>query len=128
MTAEALRRHFEAVADASPIPVLLYSVPAFTGLAWPAGLAAALAAHPRIAGMKESSGDLGLLGRIVAVGAAALRGGLRLRRPSSIPRSAWAPSAGILAVACCAPAPARRRSTAPSSRATTRARAGCRTR
>ena len=37
MTAEALRRHFEAVADASPVPVYLYSVPAFTGLAWPAG-------------------------------------------------------------------------------------------
>ena len=66
MTPEALRRHFEAVADASPIPVLLYSVPPFTGLPLPPGLAAALAAHPGIAGMKESSGDIGLLGRIVA--------------------------------------------------------------
>ena len=36
MTAEALRRHFEAVAEASPIPVLLYSVPPFTGLPLPA--------------------------------------------------------------------------------------------
>jgi 4-hydroxy-2-oxoglutarate aldolase len=65
MSEEALRRHFAAVADASPVPVYLYSVPAFTGLAWPPGLAASLAAHPRIAGMKESSGDVGLLGRIV---------------------------------------------------------------
>ncbi len=32
MTAEALRLHFEAVAGASPVPVYLYSVPAFTGL------------------------------------------------------------------------------------------------
>jgi dihydrodipicolinate synthase/N-acetylneuraminate lyase len=55
-----------AVADASPIPVFLYSVPAFTALPWPPGLAASLATHPRIAGLKESSGDLGLLGRIVA--------------------------------------------------------------
>ena len=66
MTPEALRRHFEAVAEASPIPVYLYSVPAFTGLTWPPGLAPALAGHPRVAGMKESSGDVGLLGRIIA--------------------------------------------------------------
>ena len=66
MTADALRLHFEAVADASPIPVYLYSVPAFTGLPWPPGLAPGLAAHPRIAGMKESSGDVGLLARVVA--------------------------------------------------------------
>lgn len=66
MTEEALRGHFEAVADASPIPVYLYSVPAFTGLPWPPGLASALAGHPRIAGIKESSGDVGLLSRIVA--------------------------------------------------------------
>ena len=65
MSEEALRRHFVAVADASPVPIYLYSVPAFTGLAWPPGLAASLAGHPRIAGMKESSGDVGLLGHIV---------------------------------------------------------------
>jgi 4-hydroxy-2-oxoglutarate aldolase len=66
MTEEALRCHYEAVANASPIPIYLYSVPAFTGLAWPPDLAAALAGHPRIAGMKESSGDLSLLARIVS--------------------------------------------------------------
>jgi 4-hydroxy-2-oxoglutarate aldolase len=66
MSAEALRRHYETVADASPVPVYLYSVPAFTGLPWPSGLAASLAGHPRIAGMKESSGDIGLLERIVS--------------------------------------------------------------
>ncbi len=66
MTPDALRRHFEAVADASPVPVYLYSVPAFTGLPWPPGLGSALAPHPRIAGMKESSGDVALLARIVS--------------------------------------------------------------
>jgi 4-hydroxy-2-oxoglutarate aldolase len=66
MTPDALRLHFEAVADASPVPVYLYSVPAFTGLPWPPGLAAALAPHPRIGGMKESSGDVGLLARVVS--------------------------------------------------------------
>ncbi len=66
MTVEALRRHFEAVADASSVPVYLYSVPAFTGLPWPAELTAALAAHPRIKGIKESSGDINLFARIMA--------------------------------------------------------------
>jgi len=66
MTVEALRRHFEAVADASSVPVYLYSVPAFTGLPWPAELTAALAAHPRIRGLKESSGDINLFARITA--------------------------------------------------------------
>jgi 4-hydroxy-2-oxoglutarate aldolase len=66
MTVEALRRHFEAVADASSVPVYLYSVPAFTGLPWPAELTPVLAAHPRIKGLKESSGDINLLSRIAA--------------------------------------------------------------
>jgi 4-hydroxy-2-oxoglutarate aldolase len=66
MTSDALRRHYEAVADASPVPVYLYSVPAFTGLPWPVDLAPALAAHPRIRGMKESSGDINLFARITA--------------------------------------------------------------
>ena len=105
MTVEALRRHFEAVADVAPVPVLLYSVPSFTGLAWPAGLAAALAPHPRVAGMKESSGDIMLLGRIiaevpptfaVACGSA----------PVLYPALCVGAVAGILAVACCAPRPA----------------------
>lgn len=105
MSHEALRRHFVSVADASPIPVFLYSVPAFTGLPFPSTLAAPLAGHPNIAGMKESSGDLTLLGRIVAsvppsfvvaCGSA----------PVVYPALCLGAAAGILAVACCAPGPA----------------------
>ncbi len=58
MSEEALRRHFEAVAEASPIPILLYNVPKFTGLALPTSVAAALSKHPNVAGLKDSSGDL----------------------------------------------------------------------
>ncbi len=58
MSEEALRRHFEAVAEASPIPILLYNVPKFTGLALPVSVAEALAKHPNVAGLKDSSGDL----------------------------------------------------------------------
>ena len=79
MTAEVLRRHFVAVAEASPVPVYLYSMTLFTGVPWPPGLAADLASHPRIVGMKESSSDLGLLGRIIDSVPAALRSRLRVR-------------------------------------------------
>jgi len=58
MNEEALRRHFEAVADASPIPILLYNVPKFTGLVLPVSVAEALAKHPNVAGLKDSSGDM----------------------------------------------------------------------
>jgi 4-hydroxy-2-oxoglutarate aldolase len=103
MTVEALRRHFEAVAEASPIPILLYSVPAFTGLTFQPGLAATLAAHPRVAGMKESSGDLSLLGRIIAAvpqGFAVACGSA----PVLYPALCIGADAGIVAVSCCAPA------------------------
>jgi 4-hydroxy-2-oxoglutarate aldolase len=102
MTVEALRRHFEAVADASPIPVLLYSVPVFTGLVWPAGLAPTLAVHPRIVGMKESSGDVGLLARLVSsvpASFAVLCGS----GPVFYPAMCMGAPGGVLAVANCAP-------------------------
>jgi 4-hydroxy-2-oxoglutarate aldolase len=57
MTEDAEAAHFLRVADASPIPVVLYSVPIFTGYTMEAPLAARLAAHPNIIGMKDSSGD-----------------------------------------------------------------------
>jgi 4-hydroxy-2-oxoglutarate aldolase len=105
MTAAALRAHFEAVAEASPIPILLYSVPAFTGIPFPAGLAAELAPHPRVRGMKESSGDIGLLGRIVASVPSSF--GVVCGNAQVIyPALCVGAGAGILAVACCAPRPA----------------------
>jgi 4-hydroxy-2-oxoglutarate aldolase len=104
MTAEALRRHYEAVAEASPIPVFIYSVPAFTGIPWPAALTPVLAAHPRIAGMKESSGDLGLMGRILGSAPARFRVACG-SGPVFYPALCLGASAGVLAVACCAPAP-----------------------
>jgi 4-hydroxy-2-oxoglutarate aldolase len=104
MSAEALQRHFEAVADASEIPVYLYSVPAFTSLPWPPGLAAALAPHPRIAGMKESSGDIGLLGRIVASVPSTFEVGCG-NAPVFYPALCIGAVGGVLAVANCAPRP-----------------------
>ncbi|MGH9741401.1 MAG: dihydrodipicolinate synthase family protein [Candidatus Acidiferrum sp.] len=50
--------HFRRVADASPIPVILYSVPQFTGVALEAPEVGALSQHPNIIGIKESSGNV----------------------------------------------------------------------
>lgn len=64
MTEAALERHYRAVADSSPIPVLVYSVPQFTGLGVSAALVVRLAAHANIVGVKESSGDVRLIEEI----------------------------------------------------------------
>lgn len=61
---ESLRRHFEAVAGAAPIPILLYNVPKFTGINLPAAVAAELAAHPNIVGMKDSAGQVAQLAEL----------------------------------------------------------------
>jgi 4-hydroxy-2-oxoglutarate aldolase len=58
--------HYRRVADASPIPVLLYSVPQFTGVALEPPEVAALAEHPNIIGIKESSGNLQRVAEIIA--------------------------------------------------------------
>jgi len=52
------RRHFLTLADESPIPILLYTVPVFTAYDLPLELIAELAQHPNIIGIKDSSGDL----------------------------------------------------------------------
>ena len=64
--AETYIRHFRAVADASPIPVLLYSVPQFTGITLETPEILALAAHPNIFGIKDSSGNIQRVAEIVA--------------------------------------------------------------
>ncbi len=65
MTTDAFVRHYTAVADASPVPVLLYNYAALTGVNLPVAAVAALARHPNIAGMKESSGDVGQIADVV---------------------------------------------------------------
>lgn len=53
-----LRDHYLAVADDSPVPVLVYHIPKFTHITLDAGLVGELSRHPNIAGVKDSSGDL----------------------------------------------------------------------
>jgi 4-hydroxy-2-oxoglutarate aldolase len=65
MSAAALEAHFTQVADAAPIPVLLYSVPANTGVDLPAAAVAKLARHPNIIGLKDSGGDITKIGQML---------------------------------------------------------------
>ena len=64
---EVLIAHYRRVADASPIPVLLYSVPIFTGVTLEAPEVAALSEHPNIVGIKDSSGHVMRVGEMVAM-------------------------------------------------------------
>jgi len=67
MTTEVFVRHFIAVADASPVPVLPYNVPGLTGVKLAAEAVARLASHPNIPGVKDSSGDLAQIADLVAL-------------------------------------------------------------
>ena len=58
MTTDAFVRYYTAVADACPVPVLLYNVSMFTGVNLLPDAVERLASHPNIIGMKESNADL----------------------------------------------------------------------
>jgi 4-hydroxy-2-oxoglutarate aldolase len=66
MTTDAFVRHYTEVADASPVPVLLYNFTALTGVTLLPAAAARLAVHPNIVGMKESGGDVAQIADLVA--------------------------------------------------------------
>ncbi|HVB33649.1 MAG TPA: dihydrodipicolinate synthase family protein [Patescibacteria group bacterium] len=66
MTVDVLARFYLRVADASPIPILIYSIPQFTGITVEAPLALRLAEHPNIAGIKDSSGSVQRITQIVS--------------------------------------------------------------
>lgn len=103
MNHQALFHYFSTLADRSPFPVLLYNVPQYSGVELLPELIRDLAAHPNIAGMKESSGNLVYLQRVleltrdrdfqVMLGSAQVLG----------PALALGIRAAIVAIACAVP-------------------------
>jgi 4-hydroxy-2-oxoglutarate aldolase len=69
MTHEALLAHYTAVADLSPVPVMLYNVPGMTGFSLPLATVQAMAAHGNVVGIKETSSDLERHAQFVTAGA-----------------------------------------------------------
>jgi len=67
--------YFSRVADAAALPLVLYNIPVYTKVQIAPAVAAGLAAHPRVAGLKDSGRDFGyatrLLDAVAAAGAAA---------------------------------------------------------
>ena len=66
MTHELLVKHFRAVADASALPVLIYNMPAFTGIDLALNTLVELAAHPNIIGIKDSGSNVIKMGSLLA--------------------------------------------------------------
>jgi dihydrodipicolinate synthase/N-acetylneuraminate lyase len=62
---ENMLAFYRFVADRSPLPILIYNFPQSTGYDIPAELAIALAEHPNVAGIKESSGSVEKVQRMV---------------------------------------------------------------
>ncbi len=102
MDDEALRTHFRTLADADILPVLIYNVPKYTGLNVSSALLRDLSRHPRIVGMKDSSGDIA---QFVRFQSAALDDFQVLPGTASIwyPALVLGAEAGIMALANCAP-------------------------
>lgn len=65
MKPAALIRHYRAIADASPIPTIIYNMPAATGIDLDADTVIQLAEHPNIIGIKDSSGNVTKFATIV---------------------------------------------------------------
>jgi 4-hydroxy-2-oxoglutarate aldolase len=101
VAARALANYYRAIADASPVPVLVYNIPKYTHVSLPADLLQELSTHTRVVGVKDSSGDLKNLAAYreaapqwaVFVGSASLL----------LPALELECDGGIMAVACFAP-------------------------
>jgi len=65
MDGQAMRRHYLELAERSPLPILLYNMPANTGVDLSAETVVELSQHPNIVGIKDSSGNVVKLGEII---------------------------------------------------------------
>lgn len=94
--------HYRAVADASPVPIIIYVMTAYTGVDLAGALVAELSAHPNIAGIKDSGGNAPKVGEMVA-GAASGFGVLAGSASFLYPALCLGATGGILALANVAP-------------------------
>jgi len=99
---EVLIAHYRRVADESPIPVVLYSIPQFTGITLAAAEVAKLAEHPNIIGIKDSSGNVQSVGEMIAATPSAFH--VLVGSAATVyPSLAIGARGAILALACALP-------------------------
>jgi 4-hydroxy-2-oxoglutarate aldolase len=102
MTPDALLAHYRGVADASPVPVVLYNMPGVTGVTLTPAIVEKLSQHPNVIGIKETSVELERLGQFVAAapeGFTVLCGAAPVIYPALVSGA----GGGILAAACVIP-------------------------
>jgi 4-hydroxy-2-oxoglutarate aldolase len=101
MTFDVYVAHYTAVADASPVPVVIYNVPSFTGVPLQSRLVIELSKHPNICGLKDSSGDVKLISEVVwNVREFPVLAG---NAPTLFPAMTAGARGGVVALACAAP-------------------------
>ncbi|PYS54890.1 MAG: dihydrodipicolinate synthase family protein [Acidobacteria bacterium] len=103
MTFDVYIAHYTAVADASPVPVVIYNVPAFTGLSLDSPLVVELAKHPNLRGMKDSSGNVKLISEVVWNTDPQKFSVLAGAAPTLFSTMVVGARGGIVALACAAP-------------------------
>jgi 4-hydroxy-2-oxoglutarate aldolase len=65
MTVPVLVNHYRVIADASPIPIVIYNLPPATGIDLSADLLVELSQHPNIIGVKDTSGNMPKMGETI---------------------------------------------------------------
>jgi 4-hydroxy-2-oxoglutarate aldolase len=102
MTTDSLRSHYHAVADASPVPVIIYNMPGNTGIDMSADQIVAIATHDNIIGMKDSGGNIVKMGDILRQ----VKAGFQILAGSAgflLPALSMGAVGGIMALANIAP-------------------------
>jgi len=103
MTFEVYAAHYMAVADASPVPVVIYNVPVYTGIPLDSRLIVELSKHPNLRGVKDSSGNVKLISEVVWHTDPARFSVLAGAAPTLFASMMVGARGGIVALACAAP-------------------------
>jgi len=103
LTTASFIRHYSDVADACPVPVLLYNFTGLTGVTLPVEAVSTLSRHENVVGIKESGPDLSYVGDLTGLA----HGGFSVlvgSGPTFFSSLMLGADGGIMALACVAPA------------------------
>jgi 4-hydroxy-2-oxoglutarate aldolase len=104
LTQDALAEHYERVADSSPAPVVIYSIPQNTGVTLAPETVGRLSRHENVVGLKESSGDVVAFVEVLRAVGDAENFSMMTGHASALHASLAAGARGaILAAACAVP-------------------------